>query len=465
MAKKFLDIHLPKREGKRKGENEKEQRAEVLDYSEPTAWAKEETRLGGFANEKGFNAREEMFLREVAESAQRDSFFPIVRSAAQNWKIAKIFLAFISLFLVAAGIYYAGFAIASVNINVKLVQSTQEDVFPFIFQKKARVDSSEKNVLAYQEARKTFSYTQSYQSTGEGIVTGYAKGMIKIFNEYSPTNLNFVVRTRFETADGKIFRTQSPVTIPGYTVRAGKLQPGIVVVAIQADQPGPEYNIASNTVLKVSAFQGTDRYDKIYAVLQDSLKGGVKGKAAVITEDDMKNAKEKIVEYAFNQAKAEMFVSLPEGKRLLDKALQLKINKISSVFAVNDAVDKFDVTIDGELRIWFFDENQIRQLVASKLTSPDIKNELVNSEIQLFYENVNVSFEEGKISMNVRVKQVLRPVLDITVFKQRIAGQDIDTLKRELLKLGGVERANISVWPFWVNLVPKNIDRIRINIE
>ena len=117
------------------------------------------------------------------------------------------------------------------------------------------------------------------------------------------------------------------------------------------------------------------------------------------------------------------------------------------------------------MRLWVFDESAIVNYVNVKLPDTEIKNELVQSDLQLTYENLNANFAKGELSLEVRAKQVLRPALDTLSFKQKVAGQKVDVLRTEVLKLAGVERVEVSVWPFWVSRLPENLDKIKLIVE
>ena len=69
------------------------------------------------------------------------------------------------------------------------------------------------------------------------------------------------------------------------------------------------------------------------------------------------------------------------------------------------------------------------------------------------------------LSLSVKVKRNLSAIVDTLEFKQRISGKTIDDFKAELLKLEGVEKIKVSVWPFWAQSVPANIDRIKITSQ
>jgi hypothetical protein len=366
--------------------------------------------------------------------------------------------------LAAAAVYASGVVLAKVTVKMKVSREVQEDIFPIrLARANAKIPTT--SALVFEDTKKAFNYTQSYPATGKAEATGRASGVITIENKYTNQVMRFVAGTRFSDDKGQVFRTQQAVSIPGYTQKDSTIIAGTVPIEVRADNIGPEGNLAKGTVLRVAAFKGTDKYAMIAGVVRDGFQGGVQGEITVASAEDIQNAKQQVIEYAFNKSKEEVLASLPEGIRVLDRALQLKISKTSVKAAAGDALVSFEASAEGELQIRFFDERAIRQRVESLLGQPAIKNDIVESDLQISYENVSTSFESAEMAMQVRTRRVVEPILDTVKFRQGIAGRTIADLQTELLKLQGLERVDISVWPFWLSRMPTNIDKIKVVLE
>ena len=63
-------------------------------------------------------------------------------------------------------------------------------------------------------------------------VSEKASGMIVITNRYSKTPQKLIANTRFETANGKIYRIPVAVTVPGYTLTGATMTPGEITVNV-----------------------------------------------------------------------------------------------------------------------------------------------------------------------------------------------------------------------------------------
>ena len=139
---------------------------------------------------------------------------------------------------------------------------------------------------------------ESFPATGERDVAQKARGKITVYNEYGTTPQVLVATTRFESENGLIFHTLTTITIPGTTVKNGKITPGTIKVDIIADKAGDAYNISAGK-FTIPAFQekgDSDRYQKFYGTSKETMRGGIIGKAKVITEQDYISAKKKMEE-------------------------------------------------------------------------------------------------------------------------------------------------------------------------
>ena len=189
------------------------------------------------------------------------------------------------------------------------------------------------------------------------------------------------------------------------------------------------------------------------------------GTVSMVTAEDIKSAKEKVAQYAYETAKTEAMSQSPDNLKLLDKAVMFSPGKIT-VPATGEIVDKFKTTISGDLSVFVFDENEVKRLISEKLSETQgFQADLSSASYQIFYENPEVDFNNSIIALTINVKRDLAAVVDTLEFKQKISGKSIEDLKKELLKLEGVQKIKVSVWPFWVAKAPDNLDGIRIVVD
>ena len=84
---------------------------------------------------------------------------------------------------------------------------------------------------------------------------------------------------------------------------------------------------------------------------------------------------------------------------------------------------------------------------------------------ELKYGLVRANYQTGQLSFLVDFKANLRQRVDIESLRNRIAGRSEADLKAIIFSLPGVESANISLWPFWVNKVPADQGKVKVAVD
>ncbi|MEW5805247.1 MAG: hypothetical protein AB1721_00755 [Patescibacteria group bacterium] len=457
MAKKFFDIKKSKKSKDLRVKEVKPKRGKEVEIEPSGDKTGPEMKLEERYNEflKSLSSKTEPET-EIQPEKKKKRAKPKDRSRvlkSVSWLIGLIGLGLL--------IYFGSGFISQVEIVLEIQKETQEKTFSALFEKEPEQTGflNGQFVLPLHTFEKSFSYSKDYPATGEGEVSGYSRGKIIIYNEATQSAQILVARTRFESPDGKIFRIQERVSVPGYD----RVGPGILEVEVVADQPGPEYNLES-TRFTIPGFAGSSKFEKIYAISKEKFYGGASGLAKVVTEEDVKTAKEKITQFAYDTAREEVIKEIPENLKLLDKAVQFKLGEIAVSSAGEAEITR--ATIEGRLSILVFDETELKELIAEKMVEDQqIKSDLTLANYQIFYENPEIDLETQTMKLAVRVRRDIQALVDALEFKQKIAGKSIEELKKELLKLEGVQKIQVSVWPFWMKKAPENIDAIKIRVE
>lgn len=149
--------------------------------------------------------------------------------------------------------------------------------------------------VPYQVMTLARTVTRTIPSTQEQRVERRAEGTITVYNAYNTASQRLIKNTRFEAPDGKIYRIDESVVIPGATRNAdGTLAPGSIDVVVYADSPGPEYNKTGETVFTIPGFKGDPRYEKFSARSKTPLAGGFIGIEKVVPESELTRAREEM---------------------------------------------------------------------------------------------------------------------------------------------------------------------------
>lgn len=328
----------------------------------------------------------------------------------------------------------------------------------------ASVNSSEIDPATNNIPAEIFSqsknYTGLYPASGRSNVSEKATGKLLIYNAYSSQKQVLVVNTRFQTPDGKIFRLQNQVEVPGAQIKDGKIIPSSIETLVIADKAGPAYNLGAIEKLTIPGFKDPEKFNGFYGSLISS-SGGFIGEKAVPTEKDITDAKKKTEETLRQSLEKSLTLEKPQGFKILDEATEVVITKIS-VNKITNEKGEFSVFGEAEFRAIGFKEESLKSLLISKAENSD---GLVFKTITLNYTDPQKNFTKKEFKFSLDAKGVLTQSFDSEKFVQGILGLSVDEAQAEIRKLKGLSVGKISISPPWLKTLPDNIEKIQIQVD
>ena len=302
-----------------------------------------------------------------------------------------------------------------------------------------------------------------FPASGRRQVEKKASGTVTVYNSYSSDPQPLVEQTRFMTPDGKIFRLAKNITVPGAKVIEGRIVPSSIDTEVVADQPGPDYNVAPVKLFTIPGFKGTPKYQSFYADSKVNMAGGFIGEIAFPTEDDIKSAKNSAQKTLEDSLKVTLFAQIPKEFKVLDgatryKAVEQKIDEEA------DQSSSFGVFTEAQLTAIAFKEEDMKSLLTRRAQHDNGEDFDVRS-YELSYELPRADFDKGVLTFPVNFKSVLAKHIDIEELRTKLLSKSESDLKSIVLSLPGLDRATISLWPFWVKSVPSNPAKVEIKVE
>lgn len=357
------------------------------------------------------------------------------------------------------------FALSSAEIKIT---PKQED-FDFVFNIKGDTGinavDSEQNAVPLELFQVERTISQDIQSTGREVRESKAHGTITVYNTYSSSPQTLVETTRFVSDNGKLFRTKKTVTIPGATVEAGKIIPSSLAVEVEAAEAGEAYNIGPST-FSIPGFKGTPKYTVFYGKSNESMTGGLRGEVAVVSQNDIDEALNNLTSQVREEAQGELTRKIPQNLKLIDGSREVKITEVQKPEAGQEG-ERFKLSVRAFARALSFDENDLNNLIKE-----NIRKNFSSQEKELVLDSLNViytlnkfpDFEEGILDTNLKVQGKVFCKLDKDIIKQALAGKSEAALKEYLNANQAIEKAQISLWPFWLKKIPEDSNKIKIKI-
>lgn len=313
--------------------------------------------------------------------------------------------------------------------------------------------------------------TEKVEATGVETIERKASGTITIFNEFSEQPEKLITQTRFESPDGKIYRIDKPVTVPGYTTEGGQTIPGTIDVEVFADEEGESYNIGL-VDFTVPGLSGDPRFDKVYAKSKTPMTGGMIGEVKTVSSADEEAARTKLRAELEDRQSDLNQPQIPDGFILFDDAIfytysEAGIESEGEGVSENEAVVVEKLSFNGIL----FNKAELSQFLANRFI-PDYDGEpvMIANFDELEFSLVNKdeitdpnNLSELEFTLNGSPRIVWE--VDEITLKNDIKGLKKEAVTQIIGSYSSIARSNQSFRPFWISTVPNNDEKIKIEYQ
>lgn len=386
-------------------------------------------------------------------------------SESKKISISKILASIFVLLALFGGIYYLG---AEVFNRGEITLQFKREPWKKALSVSASSASNKVDIFSQIVPAQVFTQpknvTQFYPATAKKTVSEKATGRLTIYNSYSSQPQPLVAKTRFATADGKVYRLDSQVVVPGADIKDGKIIASSVITTVTADQPGESYNIGPTDKLSVLGFKGTPKFDAFYGSLPEGTSGGFVGEKAVPSESDIASAKQKVSDLLEGSFDSLVFQGVPSEFKIIDGASDFEITKIS-VNSNTNAEGKFSVIGEAKLVAIGFKEADLQNL-ANQISSKEVGRDGTKIEKpEILYSNVVADYVKGILKFTAEVSGNSVQDFDGEKFKKEVAGKSANEVRAMFSNLRDLASAKLKITPFWNVKMPTEGDKIKVVIE
>jgi hypothetical protein len=381
----------------------------------------------------------------------------------KKWPLYLIYSLF--FIFIVGGVLYSLIWLPKADI---VIIPTGEDIEfsgRFIVKKDAVFDIETKTIPG-NLIEKEKKVEKSFLATGSEKRRDKARGIVTIYNEHRQINL--ILGTRLESPGGKVFKSEDRVSIPA----GSKEDPAQTQVEIVAAEAGSEYNIEPTTFL-IPGLKGTEWEEKVYAKSTEKTSGGFIGEAKVVTKEDLEKAKEEMArleENLVDEAKSEVLKELSPILQFLENEFLIERDEVAFDRKVGEIRETFKGRARVAVKILSFNENDVQKIIAGIIADKvkdDIDFEEVISSQEIQYKVLQNNIDGGIIEISFEGKEKVAWKIDIDEIKKRIPGQDGIGFEKYIREdmVGKIEKADLKLWPFWVNKIPERESRIFIEVK
>jgi hypothetical protein len=300
-------------------------------------------------------------------------------------------------------------------------------------------------------------------ATEEEYIETKASGEIIVYNDYSTKTQKLIKNTRFESPEGKIYRINKSVTIPGMKTQGGESIPGSLEVTVYADGFGESFD-TDLTDFTIPGFKSdSERFENFYARSKTNITGGFEGTVKKVSDIDLLSAREKLQSEILSSIFVKAETNIPETFIYFKSLGEITYTNLPQ----SDADDvSVKINIKAELKLPIFNKIEFEELLAaesgdeSSASEKPYLNNLDNLTISL--SEKDVSDEEGDLTVLVTGESTMNWRLDLEKIKLDLAGKKKSNLNEILSQYETIDAAKAFVKPFWKNSFPSKINDITI---
>lgn len=308
------------------------------------------------------------------------------------------------------------------------------------------------------------SVMERVAATESTSVERKASGQIVIFNENSSSQ-RLREETRFETPEGLVFKTAKGegITVPGGSAD----KPGSLEVTVYADEPGDEYNIdLTDFVIPGWREINDSRFETQYARSKTAMTGGFVG-----IERSVDPAEQERVGTALREALSERLTMSAEAQKTDQFVFfeQGTITELDEPRQGNGNNEEVELIQEGSLTAILFNKQELSELLAREVfpTYADDPVMITNFEELTFTLENNETFEvesTANITFELSGEPKFEWIIDRATLKEKLSGAHKRDFQTTLREFSGINRAELSMKPFWKIKIPDDETKIDVDV-
>lgn len=373
----------------------------------------------------------------------------------------KIIIGVVAFMVVIVLAYVAFFVAPKANIIIKTENSITNSSIDFTASPSAQSLDVDKAIAPSKEAESTKNDTQKAPATGQKDLGTKASGSVTLSVPCSSvvgTPPSVPAGTGVSN-NGLTFITANSTSLTNVSFVGGCKFSGNTNVTAQAN--GDQYNLESGKSFTVAGFSS------VSGTNSTAFTGGTSKMAKVVSQQDIETAKQKLTDSS-DEVKQQLKKQLEDaGYYAITDTFAIKSEKVSS--SPNVDQEASEVTVTAE-RVYVM--TGVKQEDLRKLVEHDVKSELDERSLQIQDDGLGQTVfkvgnrkDNGNVAMTMQTQVVMGPKIDEDQLKKDVAGKKRGDVKVLVKKIDGVSDADVKFSPFWVNIVPKNTQKITIIYE
>ncbi len=301
--------------------------------------------------------------------------------------------------------------------------------------------------------------TASTEVKSEGTVNVQqaSQGSIVISNTQGIVQ-KLIKNTRFESADGRIFRIHDSIAIP-----AGKDgAPGTLTVTVYADASGESFNIPATT-FKLPGLKGSKAYEQVVAKSSEAMSGGYSGPRPSVAQATKDKSYESLRSELTTEIESAISQKIPEGYVLVSGASFITYIAEPDAPAAGGAVT---LSLKATATVVVFPSKSLAAAI-SYATDGSFNGQDVSlvGEAGLKLTSANgaaPASTDQEFAFKLEGNATVLWTVEGARIAGAVAGKDRQSAEVALTGFPEVDTAKILIRPFWSSSFPSDPSRIEV---
>jgi hypothetical protein len=317
--------------------------------------------------------------------------------------------------------------------------------------------------LPYTNVSMEDTVTKIVPASGTEAVADRASGTIIVYNAYSVGGQRLIATTRFQTKGGLVYRVRTPITVPGYTMKASVKVPGQIEATVYADQAGEKYNTGVSD-FTLPGLTDPTQARLIYAKSKTPMAGGFVGTRAVVDPMVRADTVRDLQGELDRKLRASLSTAAPAGAAIFP-------DTVSLVFTSAPDVPKDDknatISVSASASAPAFPLTALAKEVAGAAGiefSSDLTIENPN-DLSVKVDPAGAAVAGGTLVVSVSGTARLVGIVDAAALASQLAGKSGKDISIVRVNYPGIETLNVKVYPFWRAEIPKDPSRVKVTVQ
>jgi hypothetical protein len=387
-----------------------------------------------------------------------------------NRKRLLTILGITSLFLVVFLGYFVVFRFNSVDISLQVkkedVSAAERVIGDTELQK---IDYESYSIPSITVKEEALSTSRTGEATGEAKRGVKAKGAVTVFNTTS-NPISLVTGTKITSvATSRVY-----VLLEDVSIEASKVDGNGAIeakyssdVSVEALEVGSEYNVSDSEPKTKFTIDGYES-DKVYAQRFKEISGGTSESYTVVSEENVKSLKDKIVPDLKQEGLTKIKSFVPTGYILLEESVLFEEETVKPLPEVGaESKDKtFTLSVEAKITAFAVKSKDLEDISSVILGEEDSGKVVSNiSEIKI----ANVKITDTKVSFDVSFKGTIGGTFTEDQIRQTLGGKSVKEARSYLSNQSDIENYSVSFspgfLPDFLQVVPKDSKRIAVKLK